>query len=142
LFIGVSPEDVRAWFRHDLDPALVADLEELCRAIRPGPGPARDAGIDRTIEAAIVERLAKAAPVRRIRVGPAFRFPGDVSDDPRHPTGDGGAATDERGAALPASDRGFVVVRVTGDTASVLEPLFEDWLEDVDASLPFVAVLE
>jgi GNAT superfamily N-acetyltransferase len=123
LFIGVAPEGVCVWFRHDLDGGLVRDLEEVCRAIRPGSGASRESAIERAIEAAVVERLAVAAPIRGVWAGPAFRFPGDVPDERED-------APDDR------------IVRVTGANASVLEPFFEDWLEDVEAGLPFVAVLE
>jgi len=132
VFVGVCPEGVRAWYRRDLEPEAVRDLEELCDAFPPGSGPGPRFGLGwhlgpgsgsgspsgsrGTPESPLVRRLAESAPVTKVWTGPAFRFPREI-----------------RTAGS--------VVSVTRANAAVLEPLFSDWLEDLGRDPPFVAVL-
>lgn len=112
FFLGRTPQGEAWWFRDDVSPALVEDLNELCSGDRSGFQP--EAAIDDRL---FVERLTRDAPVHKVWSGPAFAFPTTL---PTHAD----------------------VVRVTSRNASILSPYLADWIPDVSVGVPMTAVLE
>lgn len=104
FFLGRTGEGSAWWFRHDLDAALTSDLDALCTRDPHAADP-------------FIDRLARAAPVRKTWTGPAFCFPVNL---------------------LPANDG----MRVTADNAGVLSPYLDDWQGDVAEGVPMVVVVE
>jgi RimJ/RimL family protein N-acetyltransferase len=68
FFLGRTVDGSDWWFRHDVDAALVRDLDALCES--------RPAGLE-IDAAAFIARLARDEPVHRTWAGPAYRFPAD-----------------------------------------------------------------
>jgi RimJ/RimL family protein N-acetyltransferase len=112
FFLGRTPEGHEWRFRHDVDSELCDGLAALCRAELAGSRLAPNpANID-----AYLDLLGRASPVRRQWSGPAYRFP----------------------RALPEVAR---AVHVTTRNAAILEPDFADWLAEVRAGQPFMALV-
>ena len=111
--MGVTDGGSARWFRSDLDPALVIELEALCGSHMLGP----ESGPEPVTVERFVHCLARRGAVLKTWTGPAFRFP------------------DELPRAGPT-------VHVTQANAEVLRPYFEDWLGDVSDDVPMVAVLK
>lgn len=113
LFLGRTAQGNAWWLRHDLDAALVGELEAACRA--------ESASRDLVLDPAMVERLsailAAAAPVEAVWVGPAFVCPA-------------------------ASSQGDSVVRVDRTNADVLSPYLEEWRVDAAQAVPMAVSLQ
>ena len=73
FFFGGTPNGNAWWFRHDIDPALAADLARLCES--------QPRGLDLVSAEPFTARLSLAATVQKICSGPAYHFPQDVPSD-------------------------------------------------------------
>lgn len=112
FFLGRTTQGNERRFRHDLEPDLARELEALC-----GDEAYGDELLRPPYGATNYARvLARAAPVERVWAGPAYRFPADV------PVASG-------------------TVPITGENLGLVRPLFPDWLDDVAACQPFVALV-
>jgi hypothetical protein len=112
FFLGRTADGDLCRFRHDVDEEV---RRALAAAVRDDPGrDPLDEGASHAARYATI--LARAAPVERTWVGPAFAFPQD----------------------LPAADQ---VVRVTAANASLLAPLLAAWTPDVATCQPMLALL-
>jgi hypothetical protein len=110
FFLGRTRDGSVLRFRNDLDRSLRRELERAAASLPPDPGCA-DAPIDpRPFESI----LARAAPVERTWLGPAFSFP-------EH----------------PASAAG--IVRISERDADRLRPLLDAWIADVALCQPMLA---
>lgn len=113
FFLGRTDEANEWWFRHDVNPDLVRDLEALCRLLPPGMG----ADDDLARAAPLVDRLSRDHHVRRTWAGPAFHFPAD-----------------------PGGGEGAVLV--TPANAHVLRPYLESWTGDIAPGVPMAVSLD
>lgn len=112
VFVGQTRQGTECWVRHDLDVALVRDIETLCNMVPPGPstdGPFH--GIE-----PILARIEADGPASKTWTGPAYHF-------------------DPTPRAVPGT------VRITEANAKALERYLDKWLVDVDAGLPMTALL-
>ncbi len=102
-------------FRHDLEAALVEELEAMCATDER-----RAASLDSPSDVEKYERvLATAAPIERIWTGPAYRFPSQRADGPAN-----------------------AMILRAGDDVDLLRPLLAAWIEDVVDCQPFVIHVE
>jgi RimJ/RimL family protein N-acetyltransferase len=115
FFLGRTPEGNVWRFRHDQGDDVVRAIDALCRAeiatdelLRPPYGATRYRDV-----------LDRFAPVERVEMGPAFRFPA-VLEQPADTTD---------------------VVIVTRENADVLRLYLSPWLEDVAIGQPLLALL-
>ena len=113
LFVGLTREGNLWRFRADLPTELVEELEALCAA---EPAGAELGGMPRNTEA-YVRLLEAHAPVRGTEAGPAYHF--DEYVEPSSP---------------PLS--------VTEANAELLRGGFEEFVEELPAFQPFVAIVE
>lgn len=112
FFLGRTAQGNVWRFRHDLDGALIRELEALCLA-----EPAGDAFLVPPCGATPYQALlARSAPIERTWNGPTYHVP-------RPPT------------APPDA------VLVTGENAGLLRPHLEAWLGDVESCHPMLAVV-
>jgi RimJ/RimL family protein N-acetyltransferase len=111
FFLGLTENGNLWWFRNDISAALASELDALSESLSPG---LEEANVD---IGAVIARLSRDQPIRKIWAGPAFRFPSDV----------------------PAQHD---AVRVTPENAALLSPYLEDWQSDVAAGVPMAVLLE
>jgi RimJ/RimL family protein N-acetyltransferase len=111
FFLGLTAEGNLWWFREDVGAALASDLDALSESLSPG---VKEASVD---IGALIARLSRDEPIRKIWAGPAFRFPSEV----------------------PVYHD---AVRVTSENAALLSPYLEDWRADVAAGVPMAVALE
>jgi RimJ/RimL family protein N-acetyltransferase len=113
FFIGWTKDGNAWWFRHDLDAALVEDLNALSRSqpiqLIGGASPSS--------AAPFIDLLAREGRAPKTWEGPAFSFPSELPDN-------------------------NLAIRVTSENAEVLEPFLDAWRGDVVAGIPMTAVLE
>ena len=113
FFLGRTP-DGNVWnVRHDLDPGLVAGVEELVRsepaALQTGPMP--------HTAAPYLDLLSRHDSIQRVWAGPAYLFPVELPDS-------------------------HDIVYVTPGNVSILARYFTDWVEDVSRAAPMTAVVD
>lgn len=111
FFLGRTMGGAVLRFRHDVDHDLIRELEAAA-----DDGALREPVLDSpTIPSPYEDILARAAPVRRTWVGPAFCFPQEL------------AATTG-------------IIPVSEGNAQLLEPLLKEWVADVPLCQPMCAL--
>ena len=115
FFLGRTAEGNVWRFRHDVSAGLIRELEIACRV----EAVAENASAEQVRSRPYEVLLAQDAPVQSVWAGPAYRFP--------------------RPSKFPTA---LGTVLVTEPNADILAPHLEEWMADVGAGRPVVAVVE